>query len=217
MAETKDPALLLAELAHELRQPLTGIRANAELLLDSHGGDAAVRSRAAAIVEQVRRIQLLLERARRPGPPPPGTRGDLNQAVEAAWSMLEADAVRQGAVLERRLGKLPQVACDQLALEQIFGNLLRNAIEALGSKGRQIRVTTATAAGGAEAIVEDDGPGIPSELRARLFSPFVTGRVSGTGLGLYICRSLAEEAGGGLDLLEGGPGARFRLRLPLAR
>ncbi|TMA27572.1 MAG: HAMP domain-containing histidine kinase [Deltaproteobacteria bacterium] len=217
MAETKDPALLLAELAHELRQPLTGIRANAELLLDSHGGDATVRSRAAAIVQQVQRIQLLLDRARRPGPPPPGTRGDLNQAVEAAWSLLEADAARQGATLERKLGKVPQVACDQIALEQTFGNLLRNAMEALGSKGGRIRVTTATTGGGAEAIVEDEGAGIPAELRARLFSPFVTGRASGTGLGLYICRSLAEEAGGELDLLEGGPGARFRLRLPLAR
>lgn len=219
MAETKDPALLLAELAHELRQPLTGIRANAELLLDSHGGDAAVRSRAATIVQQVQRIQLLLERARRPGPPPPGTRGDLNEAVEAAWSLLEAEAARQGAMLERRLGKVPQVGCDQIALEQIFGNLLRNAMEAVGSKGGRIRVTTAAAAagGGAEAIIEDDGPGIPSELRARLFSPFVTGRASGTGLGLYICRSLAEEAAGVLELLEGGPGARFRLRLPLAR
>ncbi|TMA84167.1 MAG: hypothetical protein E6J63_23435, partial [Deltaproteobacteria bacterium] len=61
---------------------------------------------------------------------------------------------------------------------------------------------------------EDDGPGVSEDLRARLFSPFTTGRAAGTGLGLHISRSLAEEAGGALDLLENAPGARFRLRLP---
>jgi signal transduction histidine kinase len=67
-----------------------------------------------------------------------------------------------------------------------------------------------------EAIVEDDGPGVPADVRARLFSPFSTGRPSGNGLGLYISRSLAEEAGGTLELLDVGPGAHFRLRLPAA-
>jgi signal transduction histidine kinase len=215
-AEKKDAALLLAELAHELRQPLTGIRANAELLLESHGEDAAVRARAEAIVQQTQRIQLLVERARRRGPPQPDARGDLNQAIETAWSLLEGDAAKQGAVLERNLAPVPALSAEQVALEQIFGNLLRNALEALAGRSDHIRVSTASVAGGAEAIVEDDGPGIPDELRARLFSPFATGRASGTGLGLHICRSLAEEAGGALELLEGGPGARFRLRLPAA-
>src|SRR6266446_2393025 len=85
-AERKDAALELAELAHELQQPLTGIRTSAELLLESHADDPAVRTRAAAILQQTQRIQLLVERARRNGPPPPGTRGDVNQAVEMAWS-----------------------------------------------------------------------------------------------------------------------------------
>jgi len=57
---------------------------------------------------------------------------------------------------------------------------------------------------------------IPAELRARLFSPFATGREKGTGLGLRISRVLAEEAGGTLEAAEGGPGARFRLHLPFA-
>jgi two-component system sensor histidine kinase PilS (NtrC family) len=215
-SKTKDAALVLAELAHELRQPLTGIRASAELLREAHPDDPAVQARVETIVRQAERIQLLLERARRQGPPPPGARGDLNQAVESAWSLLEAEATRRGAALELRLAPVPAVSADQVALEQIFGNLLRNALEAVAGKGGRIHVTTAPAAGGAEAIVEDDGPGVPAELRARLFSRLATGRAGGTGLGLYISVALAEEAGGALELMEGGGGARFRLRLPAA-
>ena len=216
-AEKKDPVLTLAELAHELRQPLTGIRTSAELLLESHGDDSGVRTRAAAIVQQVQRIQLLVERARQKGPPLRGARGDVNQAIEAAWSLLERDAASQGAVLERNLA--PEVAgvrLDQVALEQILVNLLRNALEAMAGKRGRIRVSAAPLAGAVEVIVEDDGPGVRDDLRPRLFSPFTTGRAAGTGLGLHISRSLAEEAGGALDLLENAPGARFRLRLPVA-
>ena len=214
-AEKKDAALTVAELAHELRQPLTGIQSSAELLLESHGGDPAVRVRAAAIVQQVQRIQLLVERARQKGVPPRGARGDVNQAIDAAWSLLERDASNQGAVLERNLAPgVAAVRLDQLALEQILGNLLRNALDATAGKRGRIRVSTAPLAGAVEVIVEDDGPGVPEDLRARLFSPFTTGRATGTGLGLHISRSLAEEAGGALDLLENAPGARFRLRLP---
>ena len=78
-----------------------------------------------------------------------------------------------------------------------------------------LRVSTAPLAGAMEVIVEDVGPGLLDDLRPRLFSPFTTGRAAGTGLGLHISRSLAEEAGGALDLLENAPGARFRLRLPV--
>src|SRR5207245_10098137 len=104
-AEKKDPMRTLAELAHELRQQLTGSRTSAELLLESHGDDPAVRARAAAIVQQVQRIQLLVERARQNGPPLRGARGDVNQAIEAAWSLLERDAASHGAVLEANLAQ----------------------------------------------------------------------------------------------------------------
>jgi signal transduction histidine kinase len=217
MAESRDTALVLAELAHELSQPLTGIRANAELLLEARPSDPAVAARVAVIVRQAERVRLILDRARRQSPPPRGAlRADLNLAVEAAWALLEREAKEQGAVLEHDLARdLPAVAAEQVAVEQILGNLLRNALQAV-KRGR-IRVRTAAApSGGAEVVVEDDGPGIPAELRSRLFEPFATGRQGGTGLGLRISRALAEEAGGTLEALEGGPGARFRLHLPFA-
>src|SRR6266851_5591302 len=105
--KTKDAALVLAELAHELRQPLTGIRTSAELLREAHPDDPAVRTRVETIVRQAERIQLLLE----------------------------GEASRRGASLDLRLAPVPEVGADQVALEQIFGNLLRNALEAVAGKG----------------------------------------------------------------------------------
>src|SRR5256885_6074855 len=167
-AEKKDAALTVAELAHELRQPLTGIQSSAELLLESHGGDPAVRVRAAAIVQQVQRIQLLVERARQKGVPPRGARGDVNQAIDAAWSLLERDASNQGAALERDLA--PDVAAvrlDQLALEQILGNLLRNALDATARKRGPIRGSPPPPAGAVGVIVHDGRPGGTPDLPPR--------------------------------------------------
>src|SRR5258708_23715310 len=142
--DKKNAALLLAQLAHELRQPLTGISTNAQLLLESHAEDLAVCARAATIFRQAQRIQLIVERARRQGPPPSGTRGDLNQAVEAAWSLLEAEAAKRGAALERNLSAtMPAVSAHQVALEQIFGNLLGNALEAVAGRNGALRVSPA--------------------------------------------------------------------------
>ena len=208
----------LAELAHELRQPLTGIRTTAELLLEAHARDPRVAARVKTIVQQVERIQRIIDRFRRAGAPPPeAMRADLNQALDVAWSLLEGEAERQGTVLQRNLGvSLPAVAAEQIAVEEILGNLLRNALEAMSGLNGGIRVRTAASTGGVEAVVEDDGPGVPPEVRARIFSRLATGRSGGTGLGLYISRALAEEAGGSLELLDGPGGAKFRLRLPSA-
>src|SRR5258708_17257150 len=141
--ESKEAGWELAELGHEMRQPLTGIRASAELLREAHPDDPAVQARVETIVRQAERIRLLLERARRQGPPPPGARGDLNQAVESAWSLLEAEAARRGAALELRLAPVPAVSADQVALEQIFGNLFRNALEAVADNRSTILPDTA--------------------------------------------------------------------------
>ena len=112
--EGKEAALALAELAHELRQPLTGIRATAELLLEAHARDPRVAARVQTIVQQVERIQRIIDRFRRAGAPPPeAMRADLNQAVDVAWSLLEGDAERQGTVLHRDLAvSLPAVAAE---------------------------------------------------------------------------------------------------------
>ena len=127
-------------------------------------------------------------------------------------------AVARGVTLEvASAEELDPVAMAGDALRQVLLNLALNAIEAT-PQGGAVRVT-AEATGDAIAIsVEDEGPGIPEELRARLFEPFVSTKAQPSGLGLAISRRLVEDAGGTIEATtrdEGG--ARFVVALPVAR
>jgi len=81
---------------------------------------------------------------------------------------------------------------------------------------REIAVALTVGEGRARVDVSDTGPGIRDDIRDRLFAPFVTTRETGTGLGLALSQRLVERAGGELSLVKSGPGARFRIDLPLA-
>jgi signal transduction histidine kinase len=93
---------------------------------------------------------------------------------------------------------------------------VRNAIEAAGDGKRAGQVAVTLRQDGRQAVLEvaDNGPGVAAALRARLFTPFTTTRADGTGLGLALSQRLVERAGGEIALMEGGPGARFRVVLP---
>jgi two-component system sensor histidine kinase PilS (NtrC family) len=110
-------------------------------------------------------------------------------------------------------GDLPRVSVDTTQVGQIVFNLLVNAIQAIDGRGGQVAVTAAAAATHVSLHVRDDGPGVPAELRAKIFEPLFTNKARGIGLGLAVSRSLAEANGGTLDLADDGPGAHFVLTL----
>ncbi|AWD21079.1 sensor histidine kinase [Fuscovulum blasticum] len=104
-------------------------------------------------------------------------------------------------------------------VQQVVMNLVQNSVDALeGHEGAEIRLSIGTGAGHAVLTVADNGPGVPPEVRGAIFDPFFTTKPvgRGTGLGLSISHKIAQEHGGSLTLAEGGPGACFRLELPLA-
>lgn len=136
----------------------------------------------------------------------------LNPALDLARPAAQAAGVR----LEVAGVEGPGVVGDAQSLVQVALNLLLNAVEAAGEGGKTVRVRF-EASGPERALftVEDDGPGLPAEVRGRLFEPFVTTKAQGTGLGLYVAEALARRMGGRITLLPregGGTVARAEFR-----
>ena len=148
-------------------------------------------------------------------------RTDMTETVEDAIRLVSAEASAAGVKLEvGGLAALPSVIADKTQLVQILVNLIRNAIQALAavrSGTGSVTVSGRAGVGNVEIIVADNGPGIATEVRDRLFTPFVTTKTSGMGLGLSISRSIAEAHHGQLtveSLATGG--TAFHIVLPAA-
>jgi two-component system, NtrC family, sensor kinase len=126
-------------------------------------------------------------------------------------------AKKPGIDIQLDLAELPRIECNLGKINQVFLNLLTNAVQALRDKGT-IRVVTRAAEGGVEVRVIDDGPGIPIGIQKRIFDPFFTTKPvgEGTGLGLSISRKIIEAHHGTLSLDSApGKGTEFRIWLPL--
>jgi signal transduction histidine kinase len=142
---------------------------------------------------------------------------DLNQLVREALPMLEAQAAPRSIVVEVDLAdELPTVRFSKSHLERILWNLATNAIEAMNNAGGRVVITTRSI-DGAKALlsVADDGTGIPPEIMHQVQEPFFTTKRKGTGLGLSLCRAMAWQYGGNLEI-ESSPakGTKVRVTLP---
>jgi signal transduction histidine kinase len=216
---------LAGMLAHDIRNPLTVIRGNADLLLRPDLPEE-VRTRAEAIARTADRLDRMtgetLDFARAGGVL--ARRG----LKVAAWLTEVATGLEQelpGLVVlpDLRLPAGFTASLDADKLWRAMANIAANARDAMGGRGR---VHLAAWPEGDERLVlvlRDEGPGIPAELRDRIFEPFVTrGKKRGTGLGLAIARRFVEDHGGTLDLLldappvDGPAGACFRIALPMS-
>jgi signal transduction histidine kinase len=141
--------------------------------------------------------------------------------VRSAVGLLRRAAEKKGVRLEIPDAVEPTGLCaamDENAFKQVLINLLMNAIEA-APEGGSVRLRAAAEGRRLRLTVEDDGPGVPRELRSRIFEPFFTTRADGSGLGLAISHQLVRAAGGGLELEDrnGRGGACFVVTLPQAR
>ena len=144
---------------------------------------------------------------------------DLHAGLDEALSLLGSQLKHAGIAVEKSYGELPEVLVRADEVNQVFLNLLTNAVQAVaGRTAATIRISTNVTPKAAEVAIEDSGPGIPLPLRSRIFDPFFTTKPAGqgTGLGLSISAQIAKRHEGTLTCEDApGGGARFVLRLPL--
>ncbi len=217
---------MAAGIAHELNQPLAAITnyasaasrllvtgdepENVRLALDQIASQAL---RAGEIIRRLRSLVQNKETRREPA--------DVNDLVTEVVSFSLSDARLHDVRIRAELTPgMPSLLLDRIQVQQIILNLLRNAIEALAERPLHDReIIVGTARESAESVtisVQDNGPGVPDAVVARIFDPFCTTKDTGTGLGLAISRTIAEAHQGKLvyEPRTGVPGACFVLRLP---
>ncbi len=221
----------VSSLSHELKTPLTSIMMFTEMLQDGQLTTEADRTEGLAVLAQeTQRLQGIVARmldvARREarGTPYDLVVGDLNEVVSKAVERFRRIVTEPGLDLGTALAPGPlEVAMDAAATDDVVTNLLTNAWKYRRGEAARIRVATARVGRRAELVVSDDGLGIARRDRRRVFEVFYRAeayltKVSGTGLGLALVRTIVRAHRGSIRIETGdeGVGTRFRIRFPLA-
>jgi signal transduction histidine kinase len=188
-------------LAHEIKNPLVAIKTFAELLPERFAEEEFRNDFAKVVVREIERIDELVARLR--GLEAPSAQRllplDLRQPIDETLSLLRGQLEQtQTTVTLSYKTDAPNIVGDFGQLKQLFLNLFVNALEAMGTGGQlSVTLRQTDTFDGQKLIVEiaDTGPGIPDHLLSRIFDPFVTTKAQGSGLGLSICRGIADSHG----------------------
>jgi two-component system, NtrC family, nitrogen regulation sensor histidine kinase GlnL len=215
---------IIRQLAHEVKNPLGGLRGAAQLL-ERQLREPELKAYTRVIIEEADRLAALVDGILRAGGSPRVEETNLHRITEHVAQLIEAEK-REGVDLVRDYDpSLPPVNIDRNQMIQAFLNLARNALQAVGERGRLIFRTRALSnfvLGGEQhrlvlsAEIEDNGPGIPEDLKDTIFYPLVTGRSTGTGLGLTIAQDLVSRNGGLIEFVSQPGRTVFKVRLPVA-
>ena len=213
---------LAAGLAHEIGNPLTVIIGFIEVLKSPGLSSAEVADALSRMSRELDRIHHtvrdLLDFSRVSAKP--GGVGDVGEVLDHVHRLLAPQERLRGVNLEfQSLSVGICVPIDAAGLTQVLLNLLLNAADAVAGRGR-IKVSAEVDRERVRVDIEDSGPGVPDELRTRIFEPFFSTKPAGqgTGLGLAVCESIVTAAGGEIVVGRGAlGGARFSVTLPVAQ
>lgn len=229
---TRSVSAMASLLAHEIKNPLSGVRGAAQLLELSASDEDRQLTR--LIIEETDRVVALIDRMEAfTGDTEFDKRGPVNihEVLERVLAVAKAGFAGSIRFIERYDPSLPPVYGNKDRLIQVFLNLVKNAAEAVPDEGGEIVVSTAyqhgvrlQAPGSGMPMqlplvvaIQDNGPGIPDDLRRHIFDPFVTNKPGGTGLGLPLVAKLVGDHGGVIDLDSRPRRTVFRIMLPIAR
>ena len=217
---------LSASIAHEVKQPLAAMVAQSGAAMRwlgqktpnltearaALGKIQVAGDRASQVVENLRSMFRKESSERRPL--------DVNSLIENVLGLTRREAQKHGVEVQVSLfeGPMPEISGDQAQLEQVFLNLIMNAIEAMGSSTSGVRTleikSAASDTGDVLVTVADSGPGVPVEKFDKIFDAFFTTKPEGMGMGLSICRSIVDAHGGRLWASRGDRGLTFYVWLP---
>jgi len=225
LAQLGGSRAMVRQLAHEIKNPLGGLRGAAQLL-ERQLREPGLHEYTRVIIAEADRLAALVDALLGPGQPPRKEPVNIHELVQHVGHLLAAEAPT-GVVIERDYDpSLPRLRLDRNQIIQALLNLGRNAIHAVGARGRIVlrtRAMTNASIGSrrhrlvASIQVEDDGPGVPAELKDTVFYPLVTGRPGGTGLGLAVAQDLIGRHDGLIEF-DSRPGRTvFTLLLPFEK
>jgi two-component system nitrogen regulation sensor histidine kinase GlnL len=227
LAQLGGSRLMVRQLAHEIKNPLGGLRGAAQLL-ERELLDPALREYTRVIISEADRLTNLLDSMLGPGRPPAKQLINVHEILERVYHLLRSEAP-EGVTVDRDYDpSLPPLTVDPNHIIQAMLNLGRNAIQALsGGKVQSPRLILRTRAVSNVSVgaqrhrlvasiqFEDNGPGVLSEIRDTIFYPLVSGRADGTGLGLGIAQDLVSRHGGLIEF-DSAPGRTiFVISLPM--
>lgn len=227
LAQLGGSRLMVRQLAHEIKNPLGGLRGAAQLL-ERELLDPALREYTRVIISESDRLTNLLDSMLGPGRPPAKQLSNVHELLERVYHLLRSEAP-EGVIVDRDYDpSLPPLTVDPNHIIQAMLNLGRNALQALAGGGVEsprlvlrTRAATNVSVGSrrhrlvASIQFEDNGPGVLSEIRDTIFYPLVSGRADGTGLGLGIAQDLVSRHGGIIEF-DSAPGRTiFMISLPM--
>lgn len=208
--------LLAAGIAHEVGNPLASISSLVQLL-NRRNIDDETRGKLMLVDDQLRRIQRTLRELVDFSRPAVHERSrcDIHSVLDAALSIAKYYKRKKGKqIIVDYAQQVPFLMIVRDQLVQVFLNLILNALDAT-EEGGTIAIRTAREAASLRIDIRDDGHGIPSASRERIFQPYFTTKETGTGLGLFVCRNIVEQNGGRIELTETSPhGTTFTVWLP---
>lgn len=211
---------MAAGTAHEIRNPLTAIRGFLQMIGNTLDEKELLRERGYIdlVLAEVNRINNLVDQFLLLGKPRDITYRilDLNDVLKEIIPVLENEATLHNIeLIHRRRERLPRIIADPELIKQLFLNLIKNSIEAIGEDGKiEIDYDIQSDSQTMVISIRDTGPGIPPYIIDRIFDPFYTTKENGTGLGLSVCQRIVQDIGGSIRVSSKGFGTAFQVILP---
>ncbi|MCX7089283.1 MAG: nitrogen regulation protein NR(II) [Methylococcales bacterium] len=223
LAQQNTAKMLVRGLAHEIKNPLGGLRGAAQLL-DMELSDPELKEYTQIIIAESDRLQGLMDKMLGPNKPPQKSALNIHEVLERIRTLVQAEATGNVIINTNYDPSIPEIVADKNQLIQALLNVVRNAVQAINKQGvitfktrihRQMTIGRKRYRLTLRVDIIDNGPGVEPDMMHQIFYPMITGRAEGTGLGLSIAQSLINHHNGLIECTSEPGNTVFSIYLPL--